>query len=87
MRVGDRHGQRIGGVGPGNPYARQQHLDHGLHLRLVRPAGADPADQKRVMTPAKALAAGANWLVIGRPICAAKNPRQAAEAILDSLGE
>ena len=53
----------------------------------IRPAGADPADQKRVMTPAKALAAGANWLVIGRPICAAKNPRQAAEAILDSLGE
>jgi orotidine-5'-phosphate decarboxylase len=52
----------------------------------IRPIGADTADQKRVMTPAEALAAGANYLVIGRPICAAENPRQAAEAILDSLG-
>ena len=52
----------------------------------IRPAGTDTADQKRVMTPAEALAEGANFLVIGRPICAAKNPRQAAEAILDSLG-
>jgi orotidine-5'-phosphate decarboxylase len=52
----------------------------------IRPTGTDPADQKRTMTPAEALAAGANWLVIGRPICAAENPRQAAEDILDSLG-
>ena len=52
----------------------------------IRPDGTDPADQKRTMTPAEALAAGANWLVIGRPICAAENPRQAAEEILDSLG-
>ncbi len=52
----------------------------------IRPDGTDHADQKRTMTPAEALAAGANWLVIGRPICAAENPRQAAEEILDSLG-
>jgi orotidine-5'-phosphate decarboxylase len=47
----------------------------------IRPAGADVGDQKRVVTPAKAIAAGADYLVIGRPILAAENPRAAAEAI------
>jgi orotidine-5'-phosphate decarboxylase len=43
-------------------------------------------DQKRTLSPREALAAGANWLVIGRPIYAAPNPRAAAEDILASLG-
>lgn len=59
-------------------------------VQLVVPGirtGAEKADdQKRTMTPRDAMAAGANWLVIGRPICAAENPRAAAEKILESLG-
>jgi len=47
----------------------------------VRPAGAALGDQKRVATPAAALAEGADHLVIGRPIWAAQDPRAAAEAI------
>lgn len=51
----------------------------------IRPAGADLADQKRVMTPVEAVAAGADILVIGRPITAAKDPGAAAKAIADEL--
>ena len=47
----------------------------------VRPAGADLGDQKRVQTPAAAFAAGADYLVIGRPILAAPDRRVAFEAI------
>ena len=48
----------------------------------VRPVGADAGDQKRVATPAAALAAGASHLVIGRPITQAGDPKAAAEAIV-----
>lgn len=51
----------------------------------IRPADSRSDDQKRTLTPAEALAAGASWLVIGRPIYAAENPRAAAEKILASL--
>ena len=47
----------------------------------VRPAGADIGDQKRVATPASAIRDGASYLVIGRPIVQASDPRAAAEAI------
>lgn len=51
----------------------------------IRPAGSDSGDQKRVMSPAEAVQAGADWLVIGRPIYAAVNPREAAETVFKSL--
>jgi orotidine-5'-phosphate decarboxylase len=51
----------------------------------VRPAGAEVGDQKRVVTPAQALADGASVLVIGRPITGAPNPRRAIMDIAASL--
>ena len=51
----------------------------------VRPAGANVDDQSRIATPAAALANGATHLVIGRPIRAAQNPREAAKKILDEM--
>src|SRR3989442_10516026 len=53
----------------------------------IRPADTNQDDQKRTLSPKEAIAAGANWLVIGRPIYAAENPRAAAENILASLQE
>lgn len=52
----------------------------------IRPAGAAVGDQKRVMTPKQAVAAGADILVIGRPITAAPDPSEAAKAIAVELG-
>ena len=53
----------------------------------IRPAGAEAGDQKRIMTPAAAIAAGADYLVIGRPIVAAPDPRAAAEAIVAEIAQ
>jgi len=51
----------------------------------VRPAGTALGDQKRVASPSEAIAAGADHIVVGRPIHGAQNPRQAAEAILNDF--
>src|SRR5580692_8057565 len=47
----------------------------------VRPAGSASGDQKRIMTPSRAIAAGADYLVVGRPIMEAADPKAAADAI------
>lgn len=51
----------------------------------VRPEGAAPGDQKRIATPAEAIAAGADHIVVGRPVWASPSPAAAARAITDSL--
>lgn len=51
----------------------------------IRPAGAEAGDQKRVVAPAEAIAAGASHLIVARPVIAAADPRAAAEAILDEM--
>jgi orotidine-5'-phosphate decarboxylase len=53
----------------------------------IRPAGAYMGDQKRIMTPAAAIAAGADYLVVGRPIVAAANPKAAAKAIVAEIAK
>jgi len=47
----------------------------------IRPAGSATGDQKRIMTPGRAIAAGADYLVVGRPILEAADPKAAAEAV------
>ncbi|MDD2966291.1 MAG: orotidine-5'-phosphate decarboxylase [Desulfovibrionaceae bacterium] len=51
----------------------------------IRPAGSAVGDQKRVMTPQQAVAAGSDFLVIGRPITRHEHPAQAAQAIMHSM--
>jgi orotidine-5'-phosphate decarboxylase len=51
----------------------------------IRPAGAEAGDQKRIATPTAAIAAGADYLVVGRPIVAAADPKAAAEAIVAEI--
>jgi orotidine-5'-phosphate decarboxylase len=53
----------------------------------IRPAGTAHGDQKRVVTPAQAVAAGSDYLVVGRPITEAPDPLAAAKAILDEMRE
>jgi orotidine-5'-phosphate decarboxylase len=51
----------------------------------IRPKGAERNDQTRTISPAEAIAAGADYLVVGRPITRAPDPRQAAEAIVEEI--
>jgi orotidine-5'-phosphate decarboxylase len=63
-------------------------VGHQMHLVTpgIRPAGSEVGDQKRIMTPARAIAAGADYLVVGRPITGAADPKAAAEAIHAEIG-
>jgi len=51
----------------------------------IRPAGGEAGDQKRVVTPAAAIAAGVDYLVVGRPILTAADPKAAAQAIIAEI--
>ncbi|WP_024514943.1 orotidine-5'-phosphate decarboxylase [Bradyrhizobium sp. Tv2a-2] len=51
----------------------------------IRPAGSASGDQKRIMTPARAVAAGADYLVVGRPVVEAADPKAAADAIVAEI--
>jgi orotidine-5'-phosphate decarboxylase len=61
----------------------------GSEMRIVvpgiRPEGSAAGDQRRTMTPAAAIAAGADYIVVGRPITDASDPRSAALALVDTL--
>jgi orotidine-5'-phosphate decarboxylase len=61
----------------------------GMQMALVtpgiRPSGSEVGDQKRVMTPERAIAAGADYLVVGRPVTEAKDPKNVAESIVASI--
>jgi orotidine-5'-phosphate decarboxylase len=51
----------------------------------IRPAGAATGDQKRIMTPARAISAGADYLVVGRPVLEAADPKAAADGIVAEI--
>ena len=69
--------------------AKDLRLRLGAKMMLVtpgiRPSGADKGDQKRSMTPSEAIKAGVDYMVIGRPILAAENPKSAAEKIVEAI--
>lgn len=71
--------------------ARRLRAEFGDKIRIVtpgiRPAGADAGDQKRFATPRDAIEAGADYLVIGRPITGASDPKAAARAVAEQLSQ
>lgn len=94
----DRHVLRLGNLGVAagidglvaSPFeARFLRSELGDKIKIVvpgvRPSWSEPGDQKRFMTPREAIEAGADYLVVGRPITAHKNPREAVERILEEL--
>ena len=94
----DRHVLRLGNLGVAagvdglvaSPFeVRFLRAEFGDKIKLVvpglRPSWAEHGDQKRVMTPSEAIQAGADYLVIGRPITLHKNPREAVKRILAEL--
>src|SRR5437764_9672934 len=78
---------------PQEAAALRKIVGHQMNLVTpgIRPAGAAIGDQKRIMTPARAISAGADYLVVGRPVLEAADPKAAADAmraeILQALGK
>jgi orotidine-5'-phosphate decarboxylase len=66
---------------------RELGSDFAIVTPGVRPTGTAAGDQARVLTPKDAIAAGATYLVVGRPILESPNPAQAAAAIANEIGE
>ena len=64
-------------------------VGHQMHLVTpgIRPVGSATGDQKRIMTPGRAIAAGADYLVVGRPIVEAADPKAIAEAIQAEIAQ
>ncbi len=94
----DRHVLRLGNLGVSagidglvaSPFeVKFLRTELGDKIKIVvpgiRPGWAESGDQKRTMTPREAIEAGADYLVIGRPITAHKNPREALEKILEEI--
>ena len=69
--------------------ARMLRAEFGDKIKIVtpgiRPAGSDPGDQKRFATPREAIDAGADYLVIGRPVTGAADPKAAVQRVVEEL--
>ena len=72
---------------PEEAAALRKIVGHRMNLVTpgIRPAGTASGDQKRIMTPARAIAAGADYLVVGRPVMEAADPKAAANAIVAEI--
>ena len=74
---------------PEEAAALRKSVGHQMSLVTpgIRPAGTSTGDQKRIMTPARAIAAGSDYLVVGRPVMEAADPKAAAEAIQAEIAQ
>ena len=71
----------------GRRLAQDRRPPDGLVTPGIRPAGSASGDQKRIMTPGRAIAAGADYLVVGRPVVEAADPKAIAEAIQAEIAQ
>ncbi len=69
------------------PLRQRVGADMTLVTPGIRPAGAARGDQKRIVAPGEAIALGADYLVVGRPILEASDPRRVADAIVDEIAK
>jgi len=74
---------------PEEATALRKLVGHHMHLVTpgIRPSGSASGDQKRIMTPSRAIGAGADYLVVGRPITEAADPKAAADAIQAEIAQ